>query len=564
MKNPIDKKEAYPEKLTKIYNKNKNWNEVLDVYLKINTDCIKSDIILFPNPEFISNNKNSLSKHDIKFLENINKSMQKSDVFIQCTIINKVKNSINIDGSTKTKIIKTYRLCLIQCGNKKCNQLYVLNYDATVYKGNCYECRMKLKSIGQFKNVVEYVNITEKYNCHIDNLMDYIDDNTQFILKCPNGKSQSVKAIDILKFKNIGIKCVECNTIHKESVVEETREEKIKRIIKEKNCTFEAKIKESFIILCNQNLHILSVTPKTEVIDDNVVNCYGCQVRTNLKNTKQQTNSVEIQKEFEEYNIILLSEYVNTQTILKLQCLNCNQILYIQYGNWQKNKTCTNCYAIYKKEVISVEEKKILGLQFKKDLESNLYKMIDNYEIYESSSTTKFTVECPHKHQYQTTQSNFVHHKRRCPICNQSKGEELIKKYLDSKNIKHIREFTFPDGQCKNIKNLPFDYYVLHNNKAYMIEFDHIQHFQPVKYFGGEKDYVKRFNNDCKKSYYCTEIANIPLLRISYKEIDIIPELIEDLLKGELTGMIYSNNDCFKKLQLALQDTEQMKKLLKK
>lgn len=63
-----------------------------------------------------------------------------------------------------------------------------------------------------------------------------------------------------------------------------------------------------------------------------------------------------------------------------------------------------------------------------------------------------------------------------CPQCKQSKGEKYISDFLKSKNIKFKVEQTFDD--CCSIKNskLRFDF----SKFA-----DGIQHFKPIKFFGG-------------------------------------------------------------------------------
>lgn len=52
------------------------------------------------------------------------------------------------------------------------------------------------------------------------------------------------------------------------------------------------------------------------------------------------------------------------------------------------------------------------------------------------------------------------------------------------------------------------------------IEYDGIQHFKPVKYFGGYKTFEDQKRRDNEKNEYCIE-NNITLLRIPYTETDI-------------------------------------------
>jgi len=100
-----------------------------------------------------------------------------------------------------------------------------------------------------------------------------------------------------------------------------------------------------------------------------------------------------------------------------------------------------------------------------------------------------------------------------CPKCNDSKGEIKIKKILDSKNINYEIQKTFKS--CEYLKPLKFDFYLPKLNTC--IEFDGEQHYNPVKYWGGEDTLSKIKERDKIKTDFCRE-NNIQLLRIRYDE----------------------------------------------
>jgi len=108
---------------------------------------------------------------------------------------------------------------------------------------------------------------------------------------------------------------------------------------------------------------------------------------------------------------------------------------------------------------------------------------------------------------------------RGCPYCNESKGERIIFLYLKQNNIKFKRQKLF--NNCKDINRLPFDFYLISCNMC--IEYDGIQHFEPIEYFGGDKQFEIIQKHDKIKNNFCEE-NNINLLRISYKE-NIIEKL---------------------------------------
>jgi len=115
-----------------------------------------------------------------------------------------------------------------------------------------------------------------------------------------------------------------------------------------------------------------------------------------------------------------------------------------------------------------------------------------------------------------------------CPRCKVSSGEERIIKILNKNNIKYIREYKFLD--CKNIKNLRFDFYL--NDHNTVVEYNGRQHYVPVKYFGGELSYNKIKNNDNIKVNYCLK-NNINLLIIKYDNNDIEKSILDNLNEKE-------------------------------
>jgi Zn finger protein HypA/HybF involved in hydrogenase expression len=110
-----------------------------------------------------------------------------------------------------------------------------------------------------------------------------------------------------------------------------------------------------------------------------------------------------------------------------------------------------------------------------------------------------------------------------CPICSSSKGELLVNNFLVVNNIQFKPQHKFPD--CKYKRVLPFDFYLPDYNIC--VEFDGMQHYKSVKYFGGDKIFVEQQLKDKIKSDYCIK-NNIKLIRIKEKN------KINEILKKEL------------------------------
>lgn len=103
-----------------------------------------------------------------------------------------------------------------------------------------------------------------------------------------------------------------------------------------------------------------------------------------------------------------------------------------------------------------------------------------------------------------------------CPQCQESKGERIIRQWLEFHKIQYIYQHKFQD--CKDINPLPFDFYLPEHNIC--IEYNGEQHYIPVDFAGkgqewAEQQLNKTQTHDQIKSQYC-EDNNIRLLVIPY------------------------------------------------
>lgn len=114
---------------------------------------------------------------------------------------------------------------------------------------------------------------------------------------------------------------------------------------------------------------------------------------------------------------------------------------------------------------------------------------------------------------------------RGCPKCKLSKGEIKIDNWLKTNKIKFETQKRFSD--CKNKRNLPFDFYLPEYNTC--IEFDGEQHFNISNRSKDVVKNLKNFNstqhNDKIKDEYCQN-NNIRLIRISYKDFNNIENIL--------------------------------------
>ena len=115
--------------------------------------------------------------------------------------------------------------------------------------------------------------------------------------------------------------------------------------------------------------------------------------------------------------------------------------------------------------------------------------------------------------------TNHIFWSSGCPICKSSTGEMKIFNFLKNKEIYFEPQYSFKN--CRNALPLPFDFYLPDHNCC--IEYDGIQHFKPIEYFGGEESLKNLQINDKIKNEYCNK-NNIKLLRIKYTD-DVMEKL---------------------------------------
>lgn len=100
-----------------------------------------------------------------------------------------------------------------------------------------------------------------------------------------------------------------------------------------------------------------------------------------------------------------------------------------------------------------------------------------------------------------------------CPRCKSSNGEKYIQSWLDIHNIEYESQKRFKD--CKDKKPLPFDFYLPIYNSC--IEYQGLQHYKSIPYFGGDKSLKILQEHDKIKKEYCAN-NNLTLLEISYSQ----------------------------------------------
>ena len=157
-----------------------------------------------------------------------------------------------------------------------------------------------------------------------------------------------------------------------------------------------------------------------------------------------------------------------------------------------------------------------------------------NYDKVEyTTNKTPVVITCPKPNHGDFVQKPNAHLSGSgCPICSESRGEKYVSLILAELGVQFTRQAKFNDcvnySTGKKCRRLPFDFYLPTYNSV--IEFDGIQHYKEVGFWGGSKSLKSQQVRDQIKNQYCKD-KGIKMIRIPYtmdKE-NIRPLLISQL-----------------------------------
>lgn len=226
--------------------------------------------------------------------------------------------------------------------------------------------------------------------------------------------------------------------------------------------------------------------------------CAGTQKKTHDKYIEELTRLHS--------NIEVVGHYVNNRVPILHKCIIDDCEWYAAPTNILKGKGCPIC---------GLDRRVKLSTRTHNEFVDLLYNINPNIEVVGQYTRAKDKVALRCKIdgcEWEAT-ADSVLHGHGCPKCNISHGEKNISAYLEDHKITFDMQHTFVD--CKNVYCLPFDFYLPEFHTC--IEYDGIQHFEPIKFFGGKDAFKKRQHNDSIKTTYC-KLNGIQLLRIKYDQ----------------------------------------------
>ena len=238
--------------------------------------------------------------------------------------------------------------------------------------------------------------------------------------------------------------------------------------------------------------------------------CMNCSIKKNDNNRNTLIDRLrQKHNNFYDYSLV---NYINSKTKIKIICPEHGEFEQIA-NNHLSGYGCPTCGGTKKFSDADFIKKSIEIHGDKYDYSSVKYV---NY-------SGKVKIICPIHGEFKQSFIKHCNRKNGCPICKESKGEKQIRLYLVKYDINFIQQYRFIN--CVNKRMLPFDFYLPDLNVC--IEYNGIQHYKPVTYYGGDDKFKQQIINDNIKYSYCND-NEIEFLVIKYDE-DIVKSLTKKI-----------------------------------
>ena len=260
-------------------------------------------------------------------------------------------------------------------------------------------------------------------------------------------------------------------------------------------------------IICS--IHgVFEQTPQNHIFGQGCPRCGGT-----INLTTEEFVKKAIKIHVGKYNYSLV-KYINTETKVKIICPKHGVFMQSPEKHIKRSQGCPNCNNSAKLTTAEFIEKA-------KKVHGDIY---DYSKVIYKNSKTEVDIICQTHGLFKQKPDTHLRDKSGCQICRFSHGEKEVNKILKENNTEFITQKKFKN--CKNKRPLPFDFYLPEQNIC--IEFNGIQHYKPISFFGGKKEFEKLKKRDKIKKDFCKK-EKINLIIIKYN--DNIEVELEDIFR---------------------------------
>lgn len=221
-------------------------------------------------------------------------------------------------------------------------------------------------------------------------------------------------------------------------------------------------------------------------------NCYG-----NITKTTNQFKEEIYNLTNGEY--VLLSNYTNARTKVKIKHSKCNHIFSLAPNTFLNGGRCPECNPQKPYDTDSAKRR------IHEDTNGH-FELVSEYRgCYEPMKVKHHKCGNTIEINMQSIDADRLN----CPYCfNRSRGELLISSFLQDNHITFEVQKRF-----NGFKRYPYDFYIPEYNMV--IEYHGEQHYKPIEFYGGLNRLVKQQEIDLKKKKF-VESKGITYLEVPY------------------------------------------------
>lgn len=399
----------------------------------------------------------------------------------------------------------------IRCQHKKCGHEWYVAPDGFLRGTRCPQCQQEISIMKKRKTNEEFIKeVYALVGSEYEFLEEYINSMTK--IKCKHNKCGHEYYVKPANFL-FGKRCPQCAGNIKKTT--EQFKQEIYDLVGDEYVFLEKYKGANTKIKCKHSKcgYEWDIAPSTFI--GLGVRCPQCMRPNYNMDTTHFKVAVHSLVE-DEYSV--LGEYIKNDKKIKMKHNSCGHVFSMLPSNFLFGNRCPQCMRpnYYKNNDKFIEEVY--------SLVGNEYTFLDEY----INNSTK--LRCRHNtcgYEWDTRPANFLRG-RRCPQCSESKGEQIIRKYLEDNNVKFLAEYTFDDLTGVGGGLLRFDFAVFSNSNdlEFLIEYDGEFHYQDI-YEDGRFELQQV--HDERKNQYCND-NNIPLLRIPYWDFNSVKKILDKWL----------------------------------
>ena len=200
-------------------------------------------------------------------------------------------------------------------------------------------------------------------------------------------------------------------------------------------------------------------------------------------------------------------EYINGKTKVCIICPEHGEFWQLPQAHISGKEGCPKCANEFRGKLLRRTNEDFIKIA--NSVHNNKYKYD---KCMYTTKRNKVTITCPIHGDFEQTAGNHIRGTG-CPKCKQSKGEILVQSLLNKYKISHIYQYTL--NKTINNRKVVVDFVCKHNDIKYIIEYNGIQHYEPVEFFGGEEVFKLQKIRDNKLKEACKK-SNIIFIEIPY------------------------------------------------